>query len=122
MSIRPSTSVLLIRDGADEFEVLMVRAAVTSSRSRSPWSSLGGVIAASDVDPRWMSRVDCSDGLEGWSGPGASPAFTNSTRKPASCGCRRQPAPAAVREVNFWMSSQLQTGGSICPEMLPFGH
>lgn len=60
---RPSTTVLLVRDGADGLEVLMV---VRNARSHFASALVfpGGVIDAEDADAAWLDLVDGAEALE----------------------------------------------------------
>lgn len=60
---RPSTTVLLVRDGAEGLEVLMV---VRNERSHFASALVfpGGVIDAEDSDPAWLGLIDGAEGLD----------------------------------------------------------
>jgi 8-oxo-dGTP pyrophosphatase MutT (NUDIX family) len=60
---RPSTTVLLVRDGADGLEVLMV---VRNDKSHFASAMVfpGGVIDAEDGDDAWLELLDGAEGLD----------------------------------------------------------
>ena len=59
----PSTTVLLVRDGADGLEVLMV---VRNARSHFASALVfpGGVIEAEDADDAWLALIDGAEDLD----------------------------------------------------------
>jgi 8-oxo-dGTP pyrophosphatase MutT (NUDIX family) len=50
---KPASTVLIVRDGADGLEVLMVRRSAGMAFGASAWVFPGGKVAASDADPAW---------------------------------------------------------------------
>jgi 8-oxo-dGTP pyrophosphatase MutT (NUDIX family) len=60
---RPSTTVLLVRDGADGLEVLMV-VRNDASQYASAMVFPGGVVDAEDADEAWLDLLDGAQGLE----------------------------------------------------------
>jgi 8-oxo-dGTP pyrophosphatase MutT (NUDIX family) len=62
---RPSTTVLLVRDGADGLEVLMVVRRNDKSQYAAAMVFPGGVIDPEDADEAWLGLCDGLDGLDG---------------------------------------------------------
>jgi 8-oxo-dGTP pyrophosphatase MutT (NUDIX family) len=63
-AIRPSTTVLLVRDGPDGIEVLMVVRRNDRSQYASAMLFPGGTVEPSDADERWLSLCEGAAGLD----------------------------------------------------------
>lgn len=61
---RPSTTVLLVRDGAQGLEVLMVVRADDRSQFAAAMVFPGGVVDAEDADLAWLALCDGAEALE----------------------------------------------------------
>jgi 8-oxo-dGTP pyrophosphatase MutT (NUDIX family) len=61
---RPATTVLLVRDGADGLEVLMVVRGEDKTQFASAMVFPGGVIDPEDADDAWLELVDGGEPLD----------------------------------------------------------
>jgi 8-oxo-dGTP pyrophosphatase MutT (NUDIX family) len=61
---RPSTTVLLVRDGEGGLEVLMVVRPNDKSQYAAAMVFPGGVLEAADADDAWLELCDGADGLD----------------------------------------------------------
>jgi 8-oxo-dGTP pyrophosphatase MutT (NUDIX family) len=61
---RPSTTVLLIRDGAEGLEVLMAVRSDDKSQYASAMVFPGGALDADDADEAWLAHIDGAAGLD----------------------------------------------------------
>jgi len=62
--LRPSTTVLLVRDGADGLEVLMVVRGDDKGQYASAMVFPGGALDAEDADEAWLPHLDGALGLD----------------------------------------------------------
>ena len=63
-ALRPATTVLLVRDGSEGLEVLMVVRAADSSQFSAAMVFPGGVIDPEDSDAAWLEFCDGLEGLD----------------------------------------------------------
>jgi 8-oxo-dGTP pyrophosphatase MutT (NUDIX family) len=61
---RPSTTVLLVRDGADGLEVLMVVRSDDKSQYASAMVFPGGSLDVEDADEAWLAHLDGAEALD----------------------------------------------------------
>jgi 8-oxo-dGTP pyrophosphatase MutT (NUDIX family) len=121
--LRPSTTVLLIRDGADGLEVLMVVRGDDKGQYASAMVFPGGTLDAEDADEAWLAHLDGADGLDPAERARRIAGFRELFEETGVLLIEApQRAPPAAGERSF-LDVVRDTGGRLDLEaMIPFAH